>query len=258
MQSKPVPPIRVVVADNSFLIRDFLTATLTATPGMELVEACSNSKELESAIARWQPDVVLTGIRMAPSGSDAGIRIAARLRETDPDIGVVVLGQDAEPSYALALFDQGSSRRAYLLKERIRNKQELIGAIEKVASGGSVIDPLIVDAVIRVTRSQVPESRLLELTPREHEVLAEIATGKSNAAIAQLLVLTKRAVEKHINSIFSKLDLPETPGTSRRVKATLLFLAEGENDPRCDTSSNGFNENRWFITAPSRGQASWR
>jgi DNA-binding NarL/FixJ family response regulator len=174
---------------------------------------------------------------MPPSGADEGIRIAARLRETNPEIGVVVLSQYAEPSYALALLEKGTGRRAYLLKERVRNKRDLIGAILAVASGGSVIDPLIVDVLIEA-RSRAAHSRLSELTPREREVLAEIAAGKSNGAIAESLVLTKRAVEKHVNSIFSKLNLPETQDASRRVKAALIFLSEEEDAvPRWDELS---------------------
>jgi DNA-binding NarL/FixJ family response regulator len=225
----PHAPIRVVLAEDSYIIREFLTTTLNAAPEVELVAVCSNAKELQTAIDTWAPDVVLTDIRMPPSGADDGIRIAARLRETAPHVGVVVLSQYAEPAYALALLEHGTGRRAYLLKERIRNRDELIGAIDKVAHGGSVIDPAIVDVLIEA-RSRVAHSRLAELTPRERELLAEIAAGKSNGAIAESLFLTKRAVEKHVNSIFSKLDLPETHDVSRRVKATLIYLAEEEAD----------------------------
>ncbi len=218
-------PIRVVIAEDSCPIREFLSATLSSAPEVELAAVCSTAKELQTAVTTWRPDVVLADIRMPPSGANDGIRIAARLGETDPEMGVVILSQYAEPAYALALLERGTSRRAYLLKERIRDKAELIGAIQTVATGGSVIDPLIVDVLVNA-RSRATNSRLLELTPREREVLAEIAAGKSNGAIAESLVLTKRAVEKHVNSIFSKLGLPETQDASRRVKATLIFLAE--------------------------------
>ena len=137
-----------------------------------------------------------------------------------------MLSQYAEPEYALALLESGSGRRAYLLKERIRNREELIGAIQAVARGGSVIDPKIVDVLIEA-RARRARSPLAELTPRERELLGEIATGKSNGAIAESLVLTKRAVEKHVNSIFSKLGLPDDQDVSRRVKATLIYLSEG-------------------------------
>ncbi|MGO9882171.1 MAG: response regulator [Solirubrobacteraceae bacterium] len=227
----PQMPIRVVLAEDSYIIREFLTTTLNSAAEVELVAVCSNAKELETAIDRWAPEVILTDIRMPPAGADDGIRIAARLRETAPDVGVVVLSQYAEPAYALALLEHGTGRRAYLLKERIRDRGELIGAIQKVAQGGSVIDPAIVDVLIEA-RSRVADSRLTELTPRERELLAEIAAGKSNGAIAESLFLTKRAVEKHVNSIFSKLDLPETQDVSRRVKATLIYLAEEERDVR--------------------------
>jgi DNA-binding NarL/FixJ family response regulator len=217
--------IRVVVAEDSYVIREFLTGTLSATPEVELMAVCSNGKELERAIELWDPDVVLTDIRMPPSGAEEGVRIAAQLRESRPSVGVVVLSQYAEPAYAVRLLEQGTGGRAYLLKERIRDKDELVRAIEAVAHGGSVIDPIIVDVLI-AARTRAAKSRLAQLTPRERELLGEIAAGKSNGAIAESLVLTKRAVEKHVNSIFSKLDLPETQDVSRRVKATLIFLSE--------------------------------
>jgi DNA-binding NarL/FixJ family response regulator len=222
---EPERPIRVVVAEDSYVIREFLTQTLSGAPEVELVAVCSNGKELQTAIDTWDLDVVLTDIRMPPSRGDEGTRIAARLRETHPHVGVVVLSQYAEPAYALSLLEHGTGGRAYLLKERIRNKEQLIDAIEAVARGGSVIDPIIVDLLI-ASRARAAQSRLAQLTPRERELLAEIAAGKSNGAIAQSLVLTKRAVEKHVNSIFAKLNLPETDDVSRRVKATLIFLSE--------------------------------
>jgi DNA-binding NarL/FixJ family response regulator len=222
---EPRRPIRVVVAEDSYMIREFLTATLSSAPEVDLAAVCSNGKELQTAIASWDPDVVVTDIRMPPSRTDEGIRIAVALRESHPHVGVVVLSQYAEPEYALSLLDNGAGGRAYLLKERIRGRAELINAIESVATGGSVIDPMIVDALIQA-RSKAANSRLARLTPRERELLAEIAEGKSNGAIAESLVLTKRAVEKHVNAIFAKLDLPETSDVSRRVKATLIFLSE--------------------------------
>jgi DNA-binding NarL/FixJ family response regulator len=222
-------PVRVAIADDSYVIREFLTTLLNATSEVELVAVCTNGKELRTAIDIWDPDVVLTDIRMPPSGAGEGVRIAAGLRESHPDVGVVVLSQYAEPAYAIGLLDSGSGGRAYLLKERIRDKDELIRAIKVVARHGSVIDPTIVDVLIDA-RSRAAKSELSELTPRERELLAEIAAGKSNGAIARSLVLTKRAVEKHVNSIFSKLNLPESEDVSRRVKATLMFLAEEEQD----------------------------
>jgi DNA-binding NarL/FixJ family response regulator len=219
--------IRVIVADDSYLIRESLTVMLASEPGVELVSVCSDGKELEATIAAQHPDVVITDIRMPPWGGDDGIRIANRLRASNPELGVLVLSQYAEPAYALALLDGGSRRRAYLLKERIRDKGQLITAIREVSSGGSVIDPKVVDVLIEA-RGREERSPLASLTPRERQLLAEIAEGKSNAAIAESLVLTKRAVEKHVNSIFAKLELPESEDVSRRVKATLMYLSESD------------------------------
>lgn len=218
-------PIRVVAAEDSYVVREFLASALEAAPEVELVGLCSNGKELDAAISSERPEVVITDIRMPPSGAEEGIRVAARLRETDPGVGVVVLSQYAEPAYAVGLLAEGSGRRAYLLKERIRNRDELVGAIKAVARGGSVIDPTVVDVLIKA-RTRAARSPLAELTPRERQLLAQIAEGKSNGAIAESLVLTKRAVEKHINAIFAKLNLRETEDVSRRVKATLMYLSE--------------------------------
>jgi len=208
-------------------VREGVVRLLDAQDGVEVVGSCEDLDGLYAAVDAARPDVVLTDIRMPPTGTDEGLRAAAELRERHPDVGVVVLSQYAEPAYALALLESGSGRRAYLLKERIRGKGELIGAIEAVARGGSVIDPRIVDVLI-AARTRMAQSPLAKLTPRERQLLAEIAEGKSNAAIAESLVLTKRAVEKHINSIFAKLDLTDAQDVSRRVQATLIYLAEEE------------------------------
>jgi DNA-binding NarL/FixJ family response regulator len=231
MTENSAHPIRVVIAEDAYVIREGLVTALNAAAEVELVAVCTDGKELRTAVEIWQPDVVVTDIRMPPSGADEGIRVATQLRDSDPEIGVVVLSQYAEPGYALALLDRGTRGRAYLLKERIRNRDELIGAIEAVASGSSVIDPTIVDVLIEA-RSRAAHSRLAQLTPRERELLAEIASGKSNGAIATKLCLTKRAVEKHVNSIFAKLDLPETEDLSRRVTAALIYLSEEQPEPQ--------------------------
>jgi DNA-binding NarL/FixJ family response regulator len=219
--------IRVVVADDSYVIREGLAATLADEQGIELVGVCSDGNELVATIAAERPAVAVADIRMPPSGDGEGIRIAVRLRETHPDLGVVMLSQYVEPAYAISLMGSGTSRRAYLLKDRLRDKAELLRAIRSVAAGGSVVDPAVVDALIRA-RTREERSPLAQLTTRESEILAGIAEGKSNAAIADSLVLTKRAVEKHVNSIFAKLDLPGPQDVSRRVAAALLFLAEDE------------------------------
>ena len=217
-------PIRVVIADDAYVVRAGLAATLEGSPDVEVVGVCSDGTELSAMIATTNPQVVITDVRMPPSGEGEGIAIAAHLRETAPEVGVIVLTQYVESAYAVALMEGGTSRRAYLLKDRIANRAELIDAVRSVAAGGSVIDPAVVEVLIE-GRAREPASPLDELTPREHEILAEIAQGKSNAAIAASLFLTKRAVEKHVNSIFSKLDLPGPESVSRRVKATLLFLS---------------------------------
>jgi DNA-binding NarL/FixJ family response regulator len=225
-----MPMIRVVVAEDSLLVREGLVQLLTATPDVEVVAVCEDSDGVLSAIAEHAVDVILTDIRMPPSGTDEGIRLAATLRDTHPEIGVVVISQHDDPGYALRLFAQGSDRRGYLLKERVHDREQLASAVRSVAGGGSVIDPKVVEALL-ATKTRGQDSPLAALTPREREVLGEIAQGKSNAAIAESLVLTKRAVEKHINAIFLKLNLAYVEDVSKRVKATLLFLAEPDEVP---------------------------
>jgi DNA-binding NarL/FixJ family response regulator len=226
--------MRVVIADDSLLVRKGLEQVLAGQPNIEVVGSYADLPSLLEAVEADPPDVVLTDIRMPPSLSDEGIRIAALLRESHPEVGVVVLSQYAEPVYALALLESGSDRRAYLLKERVHDRAQLLSALETVADGGSFVDTRIVDVLV-ADKTRAERSSLAELTPREREVLAQIAQGKSNNAIADSLVLTKRAVEKHINSIFSKLDLSEAEDTSKRVKAALAFLSEageiGDGDP---------------------------
>jgi DNA-binding NarL/FixJ family response regulator len=218
-------PIKVVVAEDSYLVREALTQLLGSEPDLEIAAVAEDAGELARCIEREQPDVVLTDIFMPPFDGAEGIHTAARLRESHPEVGVVILSQYAEPSYALELLEHGSAGRAYLLKERVGNRAELLAAIRAVASGGSVIDPKIVDTLI-ADRARASESLIGTLTSREQEVLAEVATGKSNSAIADSLFLTKRAVEKHINAIFMKLNLRDSDDVSRRVKATLIYLTD--------------------------------
>jgi DNA-binding NarL/FixJ family response regulator len=221
----PVVPLRVVIAEDSYLAREGLCQLLTEAPDLEVVGVCEDRYSLLEAIERELPDVVLSDIRMPPFHQREGIEVAGALHHTHPEIGVVILSQYTEPTLALELLESGSEGRAYLLKERVANRAELIAAIQAVAAGRSVIDPKIVEELI-AERARSAPSPLDELTAREHEVLAQVATGRSNAAIASELFLTKRAVEKHINAIFMKLNLPENGDTSRRVKATLMFLAD--------------------------------
>src|SRR4051794_18037931 len=219
--------IRVVVAEDSYLVREALIQLLEADADLELVAVAEETTALENAVERGRPGGVLTDIFMPPFDGAEGIHVAARLRESHPEIGVVILSQYAEPRYAVELLESGSAGRAYLLKERVGNRAELIAAIRAVASGGSVIDSKIVDALI-AERARAADSPVADLTAREREVLAEVATGKSNNAIADSLCLTKRAVEKHINAIFLKLGLRDSEDVSRRVKATLIYLADGD------------------------------
>ena len=216
-------PVRVAVADDNLLVREGVVQVLSGAPGIDVVAACEDLPTLVDAVERLRPDVVLTDIRMPPSRSDEGVRFAAEVRHAHPGLGVIVLSQYAEPGYAVRLLENGAERRGYLLKERVHDRAQLVSAIESVAAGGSVIDPAIVDEFV-AAKSRGNRSPLERLTPREQEVLAEIAQGKSNTAIAQSLVLTKRAVEKHINSIFLKLGLSNTEDVSKRVKAALFFL----------------------------------
>jgi DNA-binding NarL/FixJ family response regulator len=217
--------IRVALADDNLLVREGLEQVLGGQPNIDVVGSFADFPSLVEAIEATRPDVVLTDIRMPPSMTDEGIRVATQLRDTHPATGVVVLSQYAEPRYALALLESGSDGRAYLLKERVHDGAQLVSAIETVATGGSVVDTKVVDVLV-AANARAEHSALAELTPREQEVLAEIARGKSNRAIAESLVLTKRAVEKHINSIFAKLELSDAEDASKRVKAALAFLAE--------------------------------
>ena len=216
--------IRIVLAEDNVLLREGVARLIQAEPELELAAACGDYDELLAAIDEHDPDVVLTDIRMPPTGTDEGIRAAAHLRTAKPGIGVVVLSQYAEPAYALSLLEEGSEGRAYLLKERVSEVDELLRAIREVARGGSVIDPKVVEGLVSANR-RPRRTELDRLTPRETEILGEMAQGKSNAAIAGALVLSERAVEKHINSIFSKLGLTEEPQTNRRVKAVLMLLS---------------------------------
>ena len=215
--------IRVVLAEDNTLLREGVARLLERAEGIELVGTAVDRPSVEALIEAEAPDVVVTDIRMPPTGTDEGIQIAAALRAERPEVGVVVLSQHADPAYALALLDGGSERRAYLLKERVSEVDELVAAIREVAAGGSVIDASVVESLVSSRRPAT--SDVDRLTPREREILAEMAQGKSNAAIATTLVLSTRAVEKHTNSIFSKLGLSEELDMNRRVKAVLLYLA---------------------------------
>jgi DNA-binding NarL/FixJ family response regulator len=218
-------PIRLVLADDHYLVREGVRGLLETEPDLEVVAVCGDLGSLLDAVEAERPDVVVTDIRMPPGGSDEGIQAAEQLRETHPEIGVVVLSQYANPTYALALLERGSARRAYLLKERVKDLEPLVAAIRTVAEGGSVIDPKVVEALLAES-ARGEDSPLRRLTQRERDVLREMAEGKNNAGIADVLFLTERSVEKVIHSIFLKLDLTWEPAVHKRVKAVILYLAE--------------------------------
>jgi len=217
--------IRLVVADDQYLVREGIRRLLETQDDLEVAAVCDDLDSLLAAVDAERPDVVLTDIRMPPGGTDEGIQAATTLRETNPEIGVVVLSQYATPSYVLALLEGGSEGRAYLLKERVKDLDQLVAAIQAVADGGSVMDPKVVEALV-AENARGEDSPLNELTPRERDVLREMAEGKNNAAIAEALVLTERSVEKVIHSIFLKLGLTWETAVHKRVTAVILYLAE--------------------------------
>jgi DNA-binding NarL/FixJ family response regulator len=222
--SPTVTSIRVVLAEDNTLLREGISRLIEADGDLDLVGVATDLPTLLALVKEHEPDVVVTDIRMPPTGTDEGIQAAAHLREEYPSIGVVVLSQYTAPQYAVALLEEGSAGRAYLLKERVAGADELTRAIRTVAAGGSVIDPQVVDLLVQA-RAKRRTTDLEWLTPREAEILSEMAQGKSNAAIAKTLNVSERAVEKHSNSIFSKLGLSEEPDVNRRVKAVLVYLS---------------------------------
>lgn len=217
--------VRVVVAEDHYLVRQGLLAALALIPDLEVVATCTTFDELVSAIEEVDPDLVLTDIRMPPTQTDEGIRAAQLVRERRPDCGVIVLSQYAEVAYAVRVFRDGSKGRGYLLKERLGDVDELAAAICTVAEGGSVVDPSVVEALVG-GHDRSATSVLERLTGREREVLAIMATGTSNVAIGERLFISPRSVEKHISSIFTKLDLEPSDETHRRVQAVLIHLGD--------------------------------
>ncbi|GMQ86217.1 MAG: response regulator transcription factor [Acidimicrobiia bacterium] len=214
--------IRIVLAEDNYLMREGISSLIEVEDSLELVASCENYDELIEAVDVHRPDVVITDIRMPPTQTNEGIRAANLIRERYPEIGVVVLSQYAEPDYAVSLFEHGSAGRAYLLKEKVADLEQLKAATEAVSHGGSVVDPDVVDVLVASQK----ETMLDRLTDRETEVLAEIAKGRNNAGVAEALFVSERAVEKHINSIFTKLDLSHEEQTNRRVRAVLQYLAD--------------------------------
>jgi DNA-binding NarL/FixJ family response regulator len=223
-QAAKVEPLRVVLGEDDYLVREGITQLLRDEETIDLVAVAHDLNSVTDAVVEHQPDVLVTDIRMPPSGTDEGLRIARQLREEHPRIGVVILSQHAEPEYAVALLDDGAAGRAYLLKERLSDIAQLVHAIHEVAGGGSVIDPKVVDQLMSA-RDAAARSALEPLTPTERRVLAHLAQGKSNAGIATAIGTTPRSVEKHIAGIFGKLRLESEPSVHRRVKAALMFLS---------------------------------
>ncbi|CAN5255954.1 response regulator transcription factor [soil metagenome] len=215
--------IRVLLAEDSYVVREGVRALIETQDSLQLVGTCSDLPELLAAVEEHRPDVVLTDIRMPPTQTDEGVQAAQWMRREHPAIGVVVLSQYVEADYAVRLFEDGSGGRAYLLKERVGDVEDLVDAIQQVHRGGSVVDRAVVDALITARARE--HSPVDDLTPREREVLSHIARGSNNRAIAEALVLSPRAIEKHINVIFAKLGLADEPDSHHRVRAVLLYIA---------------------------------
>ncbi len=232
---EPAPSLRIVIADDDYLLREGAARLLSYVAGVEVLETVGTADALVDAVSRLRPDAVLTDIRMPPGHQMEGIEAAHAIRRDHPGVGVVVLSHHAAPAYAMELFREGTAGLAYLLKERIGDVEEVVRALRETAEGGSVIDPRIVEALI-VRRSRGEGSRLGELSTRELEVLREMARGKTNAAIAQALVLSVSAVEKYVGAIFDKLDLAEEPALHRRVAAVLAYLRS--TDPGADSGTD--------------------
>ncbi len=226
MQTVRSEVLRVVIADDEYLVREGARSVLASIPGVDVVGVAANPGELAVRIAETEPHVVLLDIKMPPTYRTEGIEAAHRIRSERPGIGVVILSQHGDPEYALELLRDGSSGLAYLLKERLGDPAQLADAIREVAAGGSILDPKVVDGLLEAGRRRT-RSRLHGLTEREHQVLARMASGRNNAAIAKDLVLSERAVEKHINAIFRKLGLSERLDVNHRVAAVLFYLQSG-------------------------------
>jgi DNA-binding NarL/FixJ family response regulator len=217
--------LRVIIAEDNYLVREGTRRLLQDSGLVDVVAAVGSADELLHAVRRFRPHVVITDIRMPPGNHMEGIEAAQAIRAEHPDTGVVVLSQHADEAYAFELFKNGTAGLAYLLKERVGELEELLHALQQVSRGGSVIDPQVVEALV-ARRVRLKESPVAQLTARELDVLREMAEGKTNAAIANALVLSESAIEKHINSIFAKFGLKEEPQLHRRVAVVLAFLRD--------------------------------
>lgn len=223
-------PMRVIVAEDNYLVREGVRRLLEDAGGVQVVAGVGSATELVDAARRLGPAVVVTDIRMPPGHGMEGIEAAHAIRASDPSIGVVVLSQHADEAYAFELFKDGTAGLAYLLKDRVGELDQLLDAVRTVASGGSIIDPVVVEALV-ARRSRMAGSPLRELTPRELEVLREMARGRANRGVAAKLHLSESSVEKHVGSIFAKLGLAQEPSTDRRVSAVLAYLRDTDPEP---------------------------
>lgn len=217
------PPIRVLVVDDSYLVREGLRLLLELSDAVEVIGGFADAEQALVSIARDTPDVVIADIRMPPTYTDEGIRLADQMRREYPSCGVVVLSQESTVGFAARLLQQGASGRAYLSKDRVHDVDHLVSAISAVHAGDCRIDPILVQQLVTTGTTPAP-SALDGLTPRQRELLADIAQGKSNMAIARDRFLSQRAVEKHVSEIFTRLGLSGDAAVSRRVRATLLYL----------------------------------
>ena len=218
--------LRVVLAEDHYLVREGTRRLLEDSGAIEVVAAVGNAEELLDAVGRLEPDAVLTDIRMPPGHHMEGIEAAHRIRAEHPGVGVVVLSQHADELYALELLREGADGLAYLLKDRVGDLDELLRAVNEVVAGRSVIDPRVVEALV-MRRTRAEASPVADLTPRELDVLREMAQGKSNAGIGASLFLSESAIEKHARSIFDKLGLSAEPSVHRRVAAVVTYLRDG-------------------------------
>ncbi len=215
--------LRAIVAEDHYLVREGVRRILEEEPDIEIVATVGSATELEAAARRLAPDVVVTDVRMPPDTPLAGITTALDVRRAQPDLGIVVLSQHSDPRYAMSLFADGTAGKAYLLKERVGDPDQLVGAVRTVADGGSVVDPDVVAAL--VARSANRDTHPLHrLTPRERDVLHLMAEGRTNAGISARLHLSESSVEKHSSSIFAKLGLASEGDVHRRVAAVLTYL----------------------------------
>ena len=212
--------MRVAIAEDSVLLREGVTRLLDDA-GFDVVAQCENADDLLLKVRSFPPDVVILDIRLPPTHKDEGLRAALEIRSSQPEVGVLVLSQYVEVGLALKLVADSAEGVGYLLKDRISDVEDFIAAVRRVAAGGSALDPIIVSTLLARER---PDDPITQLTPREREVLELMASGSSNQGIADRLVITVRAVEKYVSSIFSKLGLPSTGSESRRVLAVLLYL----------------------------------